>query len=428
MSSLADKLKSLGVKTGAQNLAPFSEAPEEQSASHDLETILHGHSLDNEQGETFVVDSHFPLDHRQGSVGLLTSSSLNMLAAWANNPGLADLDQGAFAFIDTETTGLSGGSGTYAFLIGAARFEAEEFHVAQYFMRNPLEEPAQLLELEKFLAPCQAIVTFNGKSFDAPLINTRFLTHGWRSPLLAMGHIDLLHLARRLWRDRLPSRTLINLEVQILGSERSEEDIPGWMIPQMYFDYLRSGDPTALKNVFYHNSMDVISLAALFNHLASLLDQPFTTSIEHGVDIIALARLFEDLGEIDRAIQLYLQGLEYEDHTESQIDQRFRLPREVMLDAIQRLAMIHKRQENYPAAVSLWQKAAQYQHLQAHVELAKFYEHYLRDYAEALSWTASALEVVNDHNFPRATRLQWTAELESRLQRLQRKIGSGGKV
>jgi tetratricopeptide (TPR) repeat protein len=294
-------------------------------------------------------------------------------------------------------------------------------------MRDPVEEPAQLLALEEFLAPCQALVTFNGKSFDAPLLNTRYLIHGWRSPLLERSHVDLLHLARRLWRDRLPSRTLGNLEIQILGSERTEEDIPGWAIPQMYFDYLRSGDPTPLKSVFYHNAMDVVSLAALFNHMASLLANPGESPIEHGVDLIALARLYEDLGEIDAAVELYLHGLDFEDHSTSPIAPEFRLTRSALLDAIQRLAMIHKHRDDYETAVTLWEKAAGYQHIQAHIELAKFYEHRLRDYQVALSWSKSALDLVNSESFQRFERLRWQPELETRIERLMRKLrGSEG--
>ncbi len=191
-----------------------------------------------------------------------------MLAEWAREPRLAELAPADFAFLDTETTGLSGGTGTYAFLVGVARFEDEGLHLAQFFMRDPSEEPGLLAALEEFLAPCQALVTFNGKAFDAPLLLTRYLCHGWQPPFQGLAHVDLLHLARRLWRDRLPSRTLTMLEAHILGAGRSEEDIPGWLIPEMYFTYLQTGDPTPLKSVFYHNAMDVISLVALMEHMS----------------------------------------------------------------------------------------------------------------------------------------------------------------
>ena len=419
MPSLSDKLRSLGVKIGAQDLTPSVPAPEQTPL---LEQLLAGHPLRNSQGETFVVDSHYPNEYRHDRTDQPLSDTLRFLAAWAGDPALAELKQEEFAYLDTETTGLSGGTGTYAFLIGVGRFEQDQFHLAQFFMRDPSDEPAQLLALEEFLAPCKALVSFNGKAFDAPLLNTRYLVHGWRTPLLDIGHIDLLHLARRLWRNRLPSRTLGNLEVQILGSERTEEDVPGWAIPSMYFDYLRSGDPSPLKSVFYHNAMDVVSLAALFQNLATLLASPSEADIKHGVDLIALARLYEDLGEVDLAVQLYLQGLDYEDHIESTIDPEYRLPASVLLDAIARLARLHKRQENYSEAVLLWEKAAQYQHIPAYIELAKYYEHHNKNNEEALRWVLAAWEIINSNGYPSFDRNYWLSDIEPRINRLRHKL------
>jgi uncharacterized protein len=425
MPSLSDKLKSLGVKVGAQDL-PLPPLPQPSQGQSSLEQILGGHPLANSHGETYVVETHYPLEHRHGQVGLLKNDTMRVLAAWAGDPRLADFPLHEFAFLDIETTGLSGGTGTYAFLIGAARFKAQEYLLEQFFMRDPLEEPAQLIALEEFLAPCRALVTFNGKSFDAPLINTRYLVHGWRSPLLDLGHIDLLHLARRLWRGRLPSRTLGNLEVQILGSERTEEDIPGWAIPQIYFDYVHTLDPAPLKSVFYHNAMDVVSLTALFNYMAGLLENPFEAPIQHGVDLIAIARLYEDIGEIDKAVQLYLNGLAYEDLSNSSVNPEYRLSKETLLDAIDRLALIYKRRTAYPEAISLWEKAAQYNHVQAYVELAKYFEHQQRNYPAAFEWTSKAYELVNN-GIPHYERLQWLPELEARLSRLQTKLSTAKK-
>ena len=411
MASLSDRLKSLGVKIGAQDLP----APQPRRASphmHVLEQVLSGHALETHQGETFVVEERFAADYQMGSSGIQITAPLHIIAEWAGEQRIRDLPPQSFAFLDTETTGLSGGTGTYAFLIGVGRFEGDEFHLAQFFMRDPAEEPAQLAALEEFVAPCEALVTFNGKAFDIPLLNTRYITQGWKSPFSATAHVDLLHLARRLWRDRLPSRTLGNLEVQILGATRTEEDVPGWMIPSLYFEFLRNGEPQPLKSIFYHNAVDVVSMAALFNHMAGLLADPFNGLIEHGVDLIALAKLFESMGDFDTATRLYIHGLDHD------------LPKETLLDAIQRLALIHKRQDNFPAAVSLWEQAAQHQHLHAHIELAKYYEHRLRDYIEALHWTRTALDLVNAPQFPDYERMQWRSELEHRLERLERKLAS----
>lgn len=426
MPTLSDKLKSLGVKVGAQDPVSPQSHPRLQPLSP-LDQMIEGHLIENSHGETYVVEKHFAREHQHGRVGLLATATLRVLAAWAGDSRLAEYQTNEFAFLDIETTGLSGGTGTYAFLIGVARYEEHEFHLDQFFMRDPAEEPAQLIALEEFLAPCRALVTFNGKSFDAPLVNTRYLVHGWRSPLLDMGHIDLLHLARRLWRGRIPSRTLGNLEVQILGSERSEDDIPGWAIPQLYFDYLHTLDPAPLKGVFYHNAMDVISLAALFNHMGGLLEKPFDAPIQHGVDLIAIARLYEDLGEIDKAVQLYLHGLDYEDHIDSTIEPEFRLSQPALLDALDRLALIYKRRADFSAAIGLWEKAALRQHIPAYIELAKFYEHHRRDNQAALDCTTAAIELIHAPGYPRYDCLRWQPELEARLARLQRKVGSANE-
>ena len=174
---------------------------------------------------------------------------LDAVAGWADEPRFLDLDLEHFAFIDTETTGLAGGTGTYTFLIGVGRFEKDEFRLVQFFLTNPGEETAQLAAFSEFIAPCEAVVSFNGKSFDIPLINTRFIINRWPSPLTGLAHLDLLHLARRLWKARLSGCTLGDLETHILGMKRSEHDVPGWMIADLYFDYLHTGDSRPLLGV-----------------------------------------------------------------------------------------------------------------------------------------------------------------------------------
>jgi uncharacterized protein YprB with RNaseH-like and TPR domain len=419
MPSLSEKLKALGVHVGAQDLPAPSQAN-----LHSIEKVLNGRTLENHQGKTFIVEEHYPWGAPHGQGAIKIDAPLDILARWAGHEQISTLPAESFAFIDTETTGLSGGSGTYAFLIGAGRFEGDNFYLAQFFMQDPAEEPAQLAALEDFLAPCQAIVSFNGKAFDIPLLTTRYAFQGWQSPFKELAHIDLLHLARRLWRNRLPSRTLGNLEVQILDASRSEEDVPGWMIPEMFFNYLRDGDARPLKNVFYHNAVDVVSLAALMNHMAALLSKPVENSQGISLDLLSLARLYEDLQDVDMATGLYLHGLDLADeHTED-------LPVEILLDAIQRLALIYKRQGNFPAAIPLWEKATQYQHLSAYLELSKFYEHRSGEYATACNWCQQAIHALENAetiyqgrtNLTPYLRRHWMDEFEHRLDRLHRKM------
>jgi len=408
MPSLSDRLKSLGVKVGTAGLPPAEPRP---GTGVPIQSVLDGRFQSTRLGETFVFEQTYPAGYRHGRALLGLAPHLDALAAWAQDPRLLELPRQAYAFLDTETSGLAGGTGTYTFLVGVGRYTAEGFHLAQFFMRDPAEEPAQLAALTEFCQPCRGLVTFNGKAFDAPLLNTRYVTNGEIFPLGSAAHLDLLPLARRLWRDRLPSRALGYLEMAILGITRTGEDVPGWLIPSIYFDYLRSGDARPLKSVFYHNALDVLSLAALLSHVAQLLDDPLHAAVEHGLDLIALGKLFEEMEQVETAIQLYERGLERE------------LSEEAYWEATQRLSFVHKRRDNLAAAVECWREAADGGQIYAHIELAKFYEHRLRDYEAAAQWTRAALERVNAPEFPLQARREWLADLEHRLARLRRKLG-----
>lgn len=425
MASLSDRLKALGVNVGAQGLPtqPESFPLQPHHPASSLESRLHGETIQTPLGESFVISNSFPHGHPHGRAQLALRPCPTCLAAWANIPALPDFPIETFAFLDTETTGLSGGAGTLAFLIGVGRFIDNRFELRQFFLRDPYEEPAQLAALEAFLAPCQALVTFNGKAFDAPLLQTRFITHGWHNPLTDLAHVDLLHLARRLWKDRLPSRSLANLEVQILGAVRSGDDIPGWVIPSIYQDYLRTGNTAQMVQVLYHNLMDVISMVALLDHLNALLDDPAGAGGQYGVDLVSLGRLFEDLNDLEQAARLYLFGLEHEDVRTGE------MPRATLLQALQRLANLHKKQAEWSAAIRLWEQAATHQSLDACIELAKCHEHHLCDIPTAITWTEMAMTMVStasifpaDETYlPLYERCRLQEELGHRLERLQKK-------
>lgn len=405
MESLSDKLKSLGVKIGARDLP----LPQPRRQAHAIERVVPGRFQATSQGDIFVAEKRYGPDYRHGRTGLRPEAPLQPIAAWAKESRITADKLDSFLFLDTETTGLSGGTGTYAFLIGAGRYEGDQFHLAQFFLRDPAEESAQLAALTEFLRPCDILVTFNGKAFDLPLLNTRYLTNGQPSPLNRAGQLDLLHLARRLWRDRLPSRALGQLELHILGAERSDEDAPGWLIPSLYFDYLRSGDARPLKRVFYHNALDVLAMAALLNHMAGLLSDPLSS--QHEIELVSLAKLFEHLGDTEQAARLYQAGLARG------------LPEENHWEALRRWSFMERRRENWPAALDLWRQAAAGRQIYAHVELAKYYEHQVRDYSQARHWTQTALALVETPTCPLSRRHRWQAELRHRLARLQRKIG-----
>lgn len=406
MPTLADRLKSLGVQKGTQSLP----APKPRS-TYPIEDVLTGRFLENTGGSTFLTENTYSSSYKHGQVGLHVPTPLQVIAEWAGSSAISQNTLDDFAYLDTETSGLAGGTGTFAFLVGVGRFIDQDFQLVQFFMRDPFDEPAMLLALEEFLTPCKTLVTFNGKSFDAPLLTTRYTLQGWSSPTRRMEHIDLLHLARRLWRDRLPSRTLSNLEVQILGAQRTDEEIPGWMIPQMYFDFLHDGDARPLKRVFYHNSMDVLSMAALLNLVANLLENPEGEKDIPASDQAAMGRLYEELGYHDLADQTYMTSISLEQ------------PGDQKMKTVLCLASLRKRRGDYQRALPLWEQAAGEGYVEAFVELAKYYEHRAKDIPAALYWTRAASELISAPGFPISDREIWQKELGHRLERLVRKSG-----
>jgi len=404
MPALSDKLRSLGVQVGARDLPP-----PKPRRGNSIEQVVEGRVHATPLGETFVVEATYPPEYRHGNAALPVTASLQTTAAWADEPHLTECESRNLVFLDVETTGLGGGTGTFAFLIGLGRFDASGFRLTQIFMRDPIEEPAALAALTEFLQPLDALVTFNGKAFDAPLLRNRCIVNGHAIPFTNAAHLDLLPLARRLWRDRLESRALGSLETHILGATRTEEDIPGWLIPQMYFDYLQSGDARPLRGVFYHNAMDVIAMAALLSHIAQMLNDPLNFAVEHGLDLIAIGKLFEDLQRLDDAAKLYARGLELD------------LSEETFRETVRRLSYVQRRRGEMLSAVELWQGATRTRQVYAFVELAKYYEHKVRDYAQAIEHTRAALAIINAPDFPKDAQIQWQHGLEHRLARLEAK-------
>jgi len=421
MSSLADKLKALGVKVGTSDL------PAPRTAPSGIDKVISGAFRTTPLGEVFVSEQSYSEDYFHGNTSPLSTLRpgsgqafpLSLISQWANDPRIAELPIHKFAFLDTETSGLAGGTGTYAFLVGAARFVDGKFVLQQFFMRDPAEESALLEGLAHFLAPCEALVTFNGKAFDAPLLATRYSMHRIPVPFKNYAHLDLLPLARRLWRDRLPSRALKYLEEHILAFTRTSDEVPGYEIPWLYFDYLRTGDASPLAGVFYHNAMDVVAMAALLGHVSEIMANPYEGRVQHGLDFIALGKLYEDLGHWEEAARLYERGVEFGPLTGSGqgLDEAdFGL-------AVKRLSILQKKRGDMDHAFRLWEQAAGQGHIYAHIELAKYHEHKMRDLKASMKWTKSARKLVERADLPVYIRNHWLEEIDHRLSRLERKAG-----
>jgi uncharacterized protein YprB with RNaseH-like and TPR domain len=355
----------------------------------DVHDLVPGAVVSGPLGECFVAEYELALDHQHGDEALggffdLTDRGLGCLARLVEP---LDVDRESMVFLDTETTGLAGGTGTYVFMVGLAYFRGDRLLIRQFFMRHHAEEPAMLAALNQVLSRHEAVVTFNGKSFDVPLLLTRYTANRQRPSVPTEIHLDLLHPARRFWREQLESCTLGTLERAVLGHSRSS-DVPSWMIPELYFRYLRGGDARTMVAIFEHNLHDVLSLVALTCRLGRLLDCPPTSlppALPANVfELFAAARIYEDLGLLEEACARYEQAL--------------LIRRDVAIRArvAQRLAALCKRAGRHERAVQLWRRLASLglTGCEPFVELAKHFEHRLRDYDAAIQVVEEALTVV----------------------------------
>ena len=205
-------------------------------------------------------------------------------------------------FLDTETTGLQGGAGTVAFLVGLGRFTARGFEVTQYLMRDYDEEPFVLGPVREAMEQASALVTFNGASFDLPLLDSRFVMNRMPPPRGERPHLDLLHIARRVHKMRLPRCSLAQLEEQIFCTPR-EDDLPGREVPERFFRYLQTREEALLEDVLRHNAQDIASLARLLGHLSALHLAPQAASDQR--DLYSLGRVMEKRGQQEQAMACF---------------------------------------------------------------------------------------------------------------------------
>ncbi|MGH7278789.1 MAG: ribonuclease H-like domain-containing protein, partial [Candidatus Rokuibacteriota bacterium] len=307
-------------------------------------------------------------------------------------------------FVDTETTGLAGGTGTYAFLVGAARLEGERLVVTQHFMRDFDDEPALLVALEPLLARATGLVTFNGTGFDLPLLETRFILARRRSPA-ALPHVDLLAPARRVWSSCLADCRLATLEREVLGLVR-DQDISGALIPALYFDFLRHRNAAPLRVVFEHNRHDVLSLVALLAWFGAALAGRDDARVS-AEESAGLGRLWERV-DLDRSLACYEAALAT--GLAGPSAQWVRL----------RLARWEKRRARWDAACALWEAAARHRVFDGRPweELAKFHEHRRRDALSARTIVVEALRAAAKGGAPSSV----VHALTHRLGRLDRRL------
>ena len=340
---LRHRLRKLGVQKGARNITPRPRP----KRSTGLEALIDGEIIETDYGPFFVHLERYAPDYRHGAYAV---SELLHQSKWVAGR-LADhdeeIDLSRTVFIDTETTGLAGGTGTLAFLIGVGAFEEDgAFVVRQFFLRSPAEEPALLLYLSEWLDQFEAIVSFNGRGFDLPILQTRFTLQRLRPHILRAPHLDLLTPARRVWRGRLESCSLKSLEYYVLDIHRDQIDIDGSLIPQLYIDYVRTGDAGEMPRILYHNAYDIVSMVTLATRLIQIFDEERASSLT-AADLYALGKWHADHAEHAQAERYLRQALE--DLSDALVYQQ----------ASMRLSLLYKQLDRRADAIGLWEAVAQ---------------------------------------------------------------------
>jgi len=405
--SLAEKLKRLGMKLGIDHIP----VPGKQADDFSISEIIPGEEVFTINGTCYRITKLLDPDHFHGQALLMMNLELGLVAEWAHSGHLHELSTENVVFLDTETTGLSGGTGTFAFLVGVSKQSSKGHEFTQFLLRDPSEETAMLTSLSEYMSDASAIATYNGKSFDIPLLNNRYLLHGLTSPFIDLAHIDLLPMARKIWKKKLASRRLSNVEIEILRVERSLDEVPGYLVPQVYFDYLRSGDARPLSGVLYHNEMDVLSLSTLLQYFINSLSNLDPGVVETSGDAYPVIGLLLDLGETEKAIRVF-----------NSIFQPAACSPEDDWDIIEKMALHFRRNKEWVSAVSIWEAAAENKNEFGWIELAKYYEHHECNYEEALHYSELIQAFISELNLPPYSKNQKLKEIQIRIDRINKKL------
>jgi uncharacterized protein YprB with RNaseH-like and TPR domain len=391
-----DKLKSLNKFNLLKERTGSPKIDQDQASE-----LLGGIVSQNRYGKFVLAEKRFDLDYRHGKIRLASclEHDDNVLARLCFSKSSAcetsicspSFDLKRTVFIDCETTGLAGGVGTYAFLVGIGYFSAGSkgrdpgFVIKQYFMRDFDEEPAVLLAVSEKLNHFQSLASYNGKCYDLPLLENRSIINRIDFDSTAWLHLDLLFPSRRLWKRRIQDCSLANVEQQILNVER-EIDVPSYLIPQIYFDYLRSGILDPLIPVFHHNIYDILSLVGLSVLIGQALQDFSGAGIEDPIDLYSLGKFHYNLGNYPESIACFENALSKDMPTEWH-------------EAISiNLAFAYKRKGNIKQAAEVWHRLLKEEfpfNFYVYEELAKYYEHKEKNYPQALLIVNRAVESLN---------------------------------
>jgi uncharacterized protein YprB with RNaseH-like and TPR domain len=447
VSSLVDRLR--GVVRPVPKQARFGTDDEGAQSSDFGADVLEGQWHERSGRHYLVVDRTYAPGHRHGSVSVADSMpsadgawpQLRLLTLSKTKPrngtctdeaaiqrsgpaaGRADSRGTRALFLDVETTGLAGGAGTYAFLVGCGWFEGALFRVRQLFLSSSVAERALLEAFSDLVATAGTIVTYNGKTFDVPLLETRFLMHRIETPFGGPSHVDMLHSARHLWRaddeDAAGGSAgcgLTALEHLLFGHVR-EADVEGFEIPSRYFHYVRTGDARPLYSVLEHNRLDLLALALMTARAAHLLETgPSATRTPR--EVFGLGQLYERAGMSAEALACYARAAGLDDAP---------LPpacaadgRVTRAQALHAYAVLCRRDRAYEAAAEAWRRVLEMRGCpprlvrEAAAALAVHHEHRRRDPHAARGFALRSLAL-------EATVVRRQA-VQHRLARLDRKL------
>ena len=312
-------------------------------------------------------------------------------------------------FLDLETTGLAGGTGTLPFLVGMGYYRDGRFNVAQYFLAEMADEDAMIRDLSRFMRDMdfKSVVTYNGKAFDVPLLETRFALHREPFPLAGLPHLDFLFAARQLWKHKYESCRLFHLAREIVRAER-DEDIPGTEIPMRYFQYIRTADESLIEPILYHNQEDILSLLGVVIAGAMLLGRGQRADAAEEMDpmdLVGVGRLYESAGDTERSAELFEHAL------------KRNLSGELSIRVHRKLSSHFKKNRDWEKAVVLWKDLSRQDQLDAFRELAMYYEHKEKRYDEALRTAEEGLAMSMGLPGP------YAQDFRRRMERIRAKMG-----
>ncbi|MEN8905807.1 MAG: ribonuclease H-like domain-containing protein [Clostridiales bacterium] len=373
----------------------------------DIDNLINGEYLANDFGECFLRKTIFSNDYNHGEINLnriyeIDLEIVNLLLSCNEN-----IDIEKMLFLDTETTGLSSGTGTIAFLVGIGYFLEGNFILKQFFLKDYDQEPAMLNEFLDIVSNYEILVSFNGKAFDWNLLNTRLLLNRVKINDKNFLHLDLLHISRNIWNKKLESCRLASIEENILNIRRNN-DIPGMFIPKLYFEYLQTRDGINMKRVIEHNEIDILSMITLLVKIIDICEDPIINSFDW-YEIIGVGNIYEKRLNFNRAKDIFKHCTLSEN-------------KYIKVEAYKKLVNLYRKEKDYKnmgLCLNKIIKVSDLPTINTMIDLAKFYEHKEKDYNTALKIVDRAIEDVLKFN---AMRKLYLKDLKYRRDRINKKL------